>query len=318
MRLQYVGLPYLRTLGLLDGTIQPEGVAFQYAIATGDQLFLRAPAGEAPDAKEAGFALYIIDRARDDDTFVARLVFPSRAFRHNSVFVHTRAGIDRPEDLRGKRVGLPAYAQTANFWVRAFLQHDYGVPPEAIQWVCGHRERYPYPPPASLAVAGLPPGRSVSDLLESGEIDAVISPDRPACFVAGSPRIRRLFPNFVTVEAEYYRRTGHFPIMHVVVLRRDVYESDRSIARRVYDAFVQAKADSYGLSRETGFLVSNDPLQVAHTEETQALFGDDPFPYGLATNRHTISALLQYIHEQGYTERVLAVEELFVPELLDT
>jgi 4,5-dihydroxyphthalate decarboxylase len=234
------------------------------------------------------------------------------------VFVNTSAGIEHPQDLRGKRVGVPAYAQTANFWVRAFLQHDYGVPPEAIHWVCGHRERYPYPPPASLDVAGLPPGRDLSDLLESGAIDALISPDQPACFVAGSPRIRRLFPNFVTVEADYYWRTRHFPIMHVVVLRRDVYEDDPSIARRLYDAFVQAKEHSYELSAGTGFLVSNDPLQVAHAEDTRALFGDDPFPYGVAANRHTVSALLQYIHEQGYTERVLAVEEVFVPELLDT
>ena len=130
--------------------------------------------------------------------------------------------------------------------------------------------------------------------------------------------MRRLFANYVEVETDYYRRTGHFPIMHLVVLRRDVYERDRSLARRLYDAFVAAKERSYALLRETGFLATELPFQVAYAEETRALFGDDPFPYGMAANRHTMGALAQYVHEQGMTDRLMDLDELFVPELLDT
>jgi 4,5-dihydroxyphthalate decarboxylase len=163
-----------------------------------------------------------------------------------------------------------------------------------------------------------PAGRTLSDMLDSGEIDALISPRVPACLAGGSPRVRRLFVDFPKVEAEYFQRTGHFPIMHLVALRRHVYERDRSIARRLYDAFVEAKRRAYEQIGNGVFLTTSLPLQIAYVEESRRLFGEDPFPYGVERNRHTVEAIARYVHEQGMADRILSVDEIFVPELLDT
>jgi len=318
VRLRYFGVPYDRTHALMTGAVRPEGVELEYVAGLPNDIFRRMFAGAEFEASELSSSNYVMERARGVDRFVALPIFPSRVFRHNTIYVNTAAGIERPEDLAGRRVGLPEYLQTANFWVRGFLQHDYGVAPESIHWVREDSEKLPYPLPADLDVTDAPHGRALGDLLEAGEIDALIHLHKPACFVAGSPRVRRLFPDYAKVEADYYRRTGHFPIMHLVVLRREVYERDRSLARRLYDAFCAAKEESYALLRQSGFLATEFPLQVAYLEETQALFGDDPFPYGMARNRHTLQALVQYVHEQGMIDRPLDLEELFVAELLDT
>jgi 4,5-dihydroxyphthalate decarboxylase len=302
----------------MTGTVRPEGVDFEYVAGMPNDIFRRMFAGEQVEASELSASNYVMERARGVDRFMALPIFPSRVFRHNTLYVNSAAGIERPEDLKGKRVGLPEYLQTANFWVRGFLQHDYGVEPESVHWVREDSEKLSYPLPANLDVTDAPHGRPLGDMLEAGEIDAMIHLHKPACFAAGSPAVRRLFPDYRRAEADYYRRTGHFPIMHLVVLRREVYEGDRSLARRLYDAFCEAKAQSYELLRQTGFLSTEFPLQVAYLEETQALFGDDPFPYGMAANRHTMQALVQYVHEQGMTYRLMDLEELFAPELLDT
>jgi 4,5-dihydroxyphthalate decarboxylase len=318
MRLRYTGAVYERTFPLLTGEVQPEGVDLEYIVGAPHEIFRGVFAGEGTEASELSASNLIIQRARGDQRFAVLPIFPSRVFRHSTIYVNTDAGIERPEDLRGRRVGLPDYRQSANIWVRAFLQHDYGVPPESVRWVRVRDEPLPTALRAKLDILQAPPGRSLSEMLEASEIDALISLDRPACFVAGSPRVRRLFPNYAEVETDYYRRTGHFPIMHLVVLQREVYERDRSLARRFYDAFVAAKERSYAAVRHTGTLVSNFPLHIAYAEETEALFGDDPFPYGVARNRHTLEALACYVHEQGFTDRTLTMEDLIVPELLDT
>jgi 4,5-dihydroxyphthalate decarboxylase len=318
VRLRFGGAIYDRTLALMTGAVQPEGATLEYVADVPNRIFRRMFASGEFDASELSSSNFMIETARGDRRFVALPVFPSRAFRHNSIFVHADAGIERPEDLRGRRVGIPEYFQTANFWVRGFLQHDYGVAPEAIRWVRASGEKLDVPLPAGLDLVDAPAGRSLSDLLAAGEIDALIAPEKPACFVAGVPQVRRLFPDFPRVEAEYFRRTGYFPIMHLVVLRRDVYEQDRTLARRLYEAFVEAKARACDLLGRSTFLTSSLPFQVAHVEETRALFGDDPFPYGLERNRHTLAAIARYVHEQGVASRAVAIDELFAPELLDT
>jgi 4,5-dihydroxyphthalate decarboxylase len=321
MRIRYTGHTVERTFALISGEVQPEGMEFEYITGNLAEIFRRVLSGEGFEASELSLSNYIIQRARGDDSFVALPVFPSRVFRHNSVFINTNVGVERPEDLRGKAVGLREYAITANFWVRAFLQHDYDVTPESVQWVRAVQEKLDIPPPAGVQIRDLPPGRGVqglSELLDAGEIAALVSFEHPDCFVNGSPHIRRLFPDFAAVEADYFRRTGHFPIMHTVVLRRDVYESDRSLARRLYDAFATAKEHSYEATRDAGALVTNLPLQIAYVEQTQELFGDDPFPYGVAGNRHTVEALARYVQEQGYADRALTCEDLFAAELLGT
>ncbi|HLH20915.1 MAG TPA: ABC transporter substrate-binding protein [Chloroflexota bacterium] len=318
MRLRFNGVAYDRTLPLISREVQPEGIELEYVVDLPNAIFRRMFSTEEFDASELSSSNFIIERARGDERFVALPVFPSRVFRHNSIYVNADAGIDQPRDLIGRRVGIPEYLQTANFWARGILQDEYGVRPEDLQWVRGDTEKLKLPLPAGLHITQAPPGRTLSELLERGEIDALISPRKPACIEAGSPRVRRLFPDYPRVEADYFRRTGHFPIMHLVAIRRHVYERDRSLARRLYDAFVEAKRRAYEALRQGVFLTSSLPLQIAYAEESRATFGDDPFPYGLAANRHTLATVARYVHEQGMADRVLDVEEIVVPELLDT
>jgi 4,5-dihydroxyphthalate decarboxylase len=318
MRLRFNGVAYDRTLPLISGEVRPEGIDLEYVVDLPNPIFRRMFTTDEFDGSELSSSNFIIGRARGDERFVALPIFPSRVFRHNSIYVNVAAGIERPEDLRGKRVGVPEYLQTANFWARGILQDEYGVRPEELHWVRGDTEKLPVPLPAHLDLTQAPPGKSLSDMLEAGEIDALISPRIPPCLTAGSPRVRRLFPDFPTVEADYYRRTGHFPIMHLVALRRHVYERDRSIARRLFDAFVEAKRRAYEALGQGVFLTTSLPLQIAYVEHTRALFGDDPFPYGVHRNRHTIETLARYVYEQGMADRLVPVEEIFVPELLDT
>jgi 4,5-dihydroxyphthalate decarboxylase len=318
MRLRYGGVPYDRTLGLMTGAVRPEGVELEYVAGLPNHIFPRVVTGEEFEAGELSASNFLMAWARGERRFVALPVFPSRAFRHDTVYVHVGAGIERPQDLRGRRVGIARWVQTADFWVRGLLAHEYGVPHQTIRWVRGAWELLDVTLPSELDLTDAPPGRDLSDLLDTGEIDALITLERPACFAAGSPNVRRLFPDYRAVEAEYYQRTGHFPIMHLVVLRRDVYEGDRSLARRLYDAFETAKQQAQELLAFPGVLATSLPFQAAYLDETRAVFGDDPFPYGVARNRHTFGALCRYLYEQGVTAREVAVEEAFVPELLTT
>ena len=318
MQLRFNGVAYDRTLALIAGQVQPEGIELEYVVDLPNPIFRRMFSTDEFDGSELSSSNFIIERARGDDRFVALPIFPSRVFRHNSIYVNVAAGIQRPEDLRGKRVGVPEYCQTANFWARGILRDEYGVRPEDLRWVRGDTEKLDLPLPASLDLTQAPPGSNISDMLDAGEIDALISPRVPACLTAGSPRVRRLFPDYAKVEADYFQRTGYFPIMHLVALRRHVYERDRSIARRLYDAFLESKRRAYEMIGNGVFLTTSLPLQIAYVEETRALFGDDPFPYGVARNRRTLEAVARYVHEQGMADRVLSVEEIIVPELLDT
>ena len=319
MRLRFNGVAYDRTLALISGEVQPEGVELEYVVDLPNPIFRRMFSTDEFDGSELSSSNFIIGRARGDERFVALPIFPSRVFRHNSMYVNVNAGIERPEDLRGRRVGIPEYLQTANFWARGILQDEYGVRPEELRWVRGDTEKLgELSLPTNLDLTQAPAGRTLSDMLDSGEIDALISPRVPACLAAGSPRVRRLFADFPKVEAEYYQRTGHFPIMHLVALRRHVYERDRSIARRLYDAFAEAKRRAYEQIANGVFLTTSLPLQIAYVEESRRLFGEDPFPYGVERNRHTVEAIARYVHEQGMADRILSVDEIFVPELLDT
>ena len=319
MRLRFNGVAYDRTLPLISGEVQPEGIELDYVVDLPNPIFRRMFATDEFDASELSSSNFIIERARGDQRFVALPVFPSRVFRHNSIYVNAEAGIEQPRELIERRVGIPEYLQTANFWARGILQDEYGVRPEELHWVRGDTEKLSLLAlPPQLHITQAPPGRTLSEMLESGEIDALVSPRKPACIEAGSPRVRRLFPDYAKVEAEYYRRTGHFPIMHLIAIRRHVYEADRSIARRLYDAFMESKRRAYEALGQGVFLTTSLPLQIAYAEESRALFGDDPFPYGTAANRNTLGAVARYVHEQGMADRVLDVEEIIVPELLDT
>jgi 4,5-dihydroxyphthalate decarboxylase len=318
MQLRYGGAVYDRTAALKMGAVQIPDVQLDYVVDLPNQVFRRMFDTAEFDFSEMSGGNFLTALARGEDRFVGLPIFPSRVFRYGSIYVNVDAGIERPEDLRGRRLGVPEYGQTATVWTRAVLEHEHGVHARDIHWIRGATEKVVFEIPAGVRLDDAPAGQTLSAMLEAGDIDAVAAPERPDCFAADSPRVRRLYPNFPDVDAAYYRRTGHFPIMHMMVIRRDVYERDRTLPRRIYDAFVQAKAMAYELLGRTGVLHTSLAFQTYAYEQQRALLGDDPFSYGLARNRATVEAMTGFVYEQGLAPRKLTIEEVFAPELLDT
>jgi 4,5-dihydroxyphthalate decarboxylase len=251
---------------------------------------------------------------KGDQRYIGIPVFPSRAFRHNMIFVQAAAGIVEPRALRGKSVGLSEYQMTAALWVRAFLKHDYGVGPGDIRWVCGGseapEERYPFSPPAGVKIERLPATDSVIEAFESGQLDALLAFD-PQRFKHATPRIKRLFPNFKQVEQEYYNRTGYFPIMHMMVIKRDIYELNPWTVNALLGAFEASKRRGMQRLRDCNSLAVMVPWLEHELDETDHAFGGDPFPYGLEGNRRILDAMSDYALEQGLTSRKITVSEMF-------
>jgi 4,5-dihydroxyphthalate decarboxylase len=248
--------------------------------------------------------------------FIAIPAFPSRVFRHGYIFINTDKGIKSPADLRGKRGGVPEYTMTAAVYARGLLQHEYGVKPSEVEWVQGRADRLGRKLPPDVRLTQAPPGTELGDLLEGGEIDFMMSANNPLAFRRGSPKVRRLFPNYAEVEKDYYRRTRIYPIMHTVVIRRDVYERDPWVALSMYKALCKAKEHAYHLLADMGSPKVCSAWLQPLIEEEKEIIGPDWFPYGIAPNRPTIEALLQYLYEQGLADRRVKLEELFAPSTL--
>jgi 4,5-dihydroxyphthalate decarboxylase len=314
---------YDRTRPLKDATVKPEGIELNYLVMPVEEIFWRMMKYAEFDVSELSMGAFLTAAARNHRPFVAIPVFPSRTFRHRCIFVNSAAGIERAEDLRGKRVGVPEYSMTAAVWLRGLFQHEYGVPPQAIHWIQAGEEE---PGRKDRVAFELPPGvrlhsvadRTLNEMIESGAIDAMISPRMPSCFVQGSPRVRRLFADYKRVEIEYFRKTGLFPIMHVIVIRRTMYEQHRWVAQALYKAFCEAKARCMRELYDTNVLRVSLPWSVAEYEETRDLMSEDYWPYGLAPNRRNLETLHGYLFEQGLIQQKLNLDELFAPETLDS
>jgi len=323
LRLTLACWNYDRTRALADGRVRIEGVDLNYLPLPVEEIFWGMLRYREFDVAELSFSSYILSHSRGEGHFIAIPVFPSRVFRHSCIYINTQAGIQNPQDLRGRRVGVPEYQMTAAVWARGILQHEYGVAPSDIEWFtggleqAGRREKLKLDLPAEIRVQQIGLDQTLNTMLVMGQLDAVITARAPSAFVHGDKRIARLFPNYREVEAEYYRRTGIFPIMHTVVIRREIYESNRWLARSLYRAFEQAKQVCYEDMFEVGALKVMHPWIVAEAEALRDLFGGDWWPYGLEPNRKTIETLLQYSFEQGLSKRLLNPESLFAPESLE-
>lgn len=310
---------YDRTKALLDGSVQPEGIRLNYLPLQAEEIFWRMGGHKEFDASEMSLSNQITMVSRGNPPFVAIPVFPSRFFRHSCVFINVDSGIKRPEDLKGRKIGAPEYSITAAVWIRGMLQDDYGVKTHEMQWFVGgqeepgRKERVALKLPPEIKVAPIPNDKTLNGMLESGEIDALISARAPSSFVKGSPKVQRLFPNYKEVEVDYYRRTKIFPIMHVLVIRGDVYERHPWVARSLYKAFCEAKDRAIQAMRITNTLVCSLPWLFAEIEQVKQLFGSDWWPYGIEPNRHVLETLIRYMGEQGLIDRPLKVEELFAP-----
>jgi 4,5-dihydroxyphthalate decarboxylase len=309
--------PYDRVRPLADGSVRIEGVDLNFLpIWPPHEIFWRMLRNAEFDSSELSLCNYMMCLDQGDDRFVGIPVFPSRIFRHSYVWVNVDAGIDQPKDLVGKRIGCPEYAMTALLYVRGLLKHDYGVLPEQLTWVRAIPERVQLTLADDIHVEEVAAGKNIEDMLEQGEIDAYASPSPPAGFLSGSPRIRRLFPDPASLEADYYRRTGIFPIMHLIAIRRDVYERNRWLARSLTKAFQNAKDHAY--EQMAGHLSSmvSLPWATLDLERARQVFNGDPYPYGVKENRASLEAAALFSYEQGLTKRLLAIEDLFVPECL--
>jgi len=323
LRLSLSCWSYDRTRALADGGVRPEGIELVYLPHEVEETFFRMLRNREFDVAEMSLSSYAMSLRADPPPFIAIPVFPSRSFRHSSIFISTKSGISRPQDLRGKRVGVPEFQLTANVWVRGILADEHGVPVDSIEYLSGGEEepgrdeKLKLELPPSIRIRPIGPAQTLSRMLAEGEIDAVQAPRAPSTLYSRPDAVKRLFANYVEVEREYYRRTKIFPIMHTAAIRREVYEKNRWIAQSLHKAFTAAKAKAYqGLAR-THCLDTMLPWQAAHVEEVKREMGEDWWPYGLAPNRHVLDAFLRYHHEQGLSRRRYAPEELFAPETLE-
>lgn len=320
---------YDRTRALFDGTVKFNGINASFESTQLLDIFENMVRHQAFDFSELGMTFYLRTLDFDNPPFIAIPVFPNRMFRHSAIFINKSSGIKQPQDLAGKTIGeFGMYGHDAGVWPKGILSDDYGVTPDQCRWIIGAADWYmppfnfiPQPHPENVDVAPVPKGKALGSMLESGEIDALISAWAPKCVLNNSPNVARLFPDYKKVEREYYQRTGIFPIMHTVVIRKDVLAQNPNLAQIVYKGFSDAKdvaMEQYqqGMSEQSVDVMT--PWFEALLEENSRMFPADWWPYGVEANRKTIDTYLRYFFEQGLSKRRLRCEDLFVPELLGT
>jgi 4,5-dihydroxyphthalate decarboxylase len=304
--------------------VRPDGIELNVLELPVEETFFRMARNREFDVAEMSMSSYCVSLHRDPQPFVAIPAFVSRYFRHSSIFVSAQSGIREPKDLVGKRIGTPEYQMTAPVWIRGILADDYGVKADSVEyWTGGEEEtkreekiRLELPP--SFRVRPIGPDKTLSAMLAAGEIDALHTARAPSTFYSRPDAVRRLFPDYLEVERDYYRRTKIFPIMHVVAIRRELYEANRWIAMSLYKAFVEAQRRAYASLRETAAHKAMLPWLVAGVEDAVRELGADWWPYGFHGSRHTLDTFLRYHHEQGLSPRRLQPEEMFAPETLES
>ena len=314
---------YDRTRALMDGTVAPDGIELTYLDMPVEETFFRMLRHREFDVAEMSLSSYVVSLFKADRSFVAIPVFPSRFFRHSCIYVNAAAGIAEPKDLIGKRVGNPEYQMTAPVWIRGILSDHYGVPVEGVTYLTGgeeepgRTEKLKLDLPPNIKVERIGADRTLARMLRAGEIDALYTARMPSSYRAGDGAVVRLFEDYVPVERDYYRKTGLFPIMHTVVIRREVYEANRWVAQSLLKAFREAQRLTYRDLGETAALKAMLPWLNAHVEDAVREMGEDFWPYGLEKNRDTLDTFLRYHHEQGLSKRRLEPEDLFAPETLE-
>ena len=306
----------------LTGPVRAEGIEITCLNLVHEEIFYRFIKFREWDVSEISFAKYVSLVSQDDNSLVAIPVFHSRAFRLSSIYIHRDGGIRKPEDLAGKKVGIPEWAQTASVYTRGYLMHQIGIPLEKIDWYQagvndpGRAEKVTLKIPTGVRYTPVP-DRSLTDLLLSKDLDAVMTARPPQAFVDGNPEIIRLFPDFMPVEEAYWRDTGIFPIMHIIVIRAEILQRHPWVAMNVFKAFEEAKRRSIERALDVSATRFPIPWGFEFANRAVKVFGKDYWPYGISPNRTTLEAFLQYAFEQGVCHRRLKPEELF-PETVQS
>ena len=312
-----------RTRPILDGRVPVPGFDLVPIHADPQDIFRRALQEGAFDVTELSMGSHITTTARGDNKYLGIPAFLSRSFRHSSIYIRTDRGIAGAADLRGKRIGIADYQQTAVLWVRGILSDQYGVAPGDVAWRTGGLEKAGAPQrlalklPPHLDLRPIGPSDSLNSLLAAGELDAIISPRPPSCFTAGSAPVARLFPNYRDAEVAYFKESGFFPIMHVLAVRKDVADAHPELPVALFQAFAQAKRLAYADLAEQGVLSVALPWIVSELAQTQAIMGPDPWPYGFRENERELAAMARYAHADGLAERRVEPAELFHPATLE-
>jgi 4,5-dihydroxyphthalate decarboxylase len=319
------GYDYDRVQALIDGRVEIEGCSTRFEVSRiGDMNSHIFGGPQTREVTEIGLHPFMLAYANDgfrDYTLIP--VFPLRVFRHKSIFIRTDRGIEKPEDLRGKKIATPGYSSTSLTWIRGIVQDEYGVTPEDVHWVISAKDSSAKASggpskqegilPKGLSVSTGPVGQDESDLLESGEVDALYHAAEPRAYIEGHPKVARLFPDSRAIERAYFSSTGIFPIMHAVAIRKDVLEQNPWLAEAVFDAYTQAKQLTYDYLAKAAWYKTSLPWVVQEVEETRALMGRNFWPYGIEANRKSLAALFRYSYEQGFSNKELTIEELFHP-----
>ena len=302
---------YDRTQPLIDGRVAPEGVDLTFIPLRPGETFWRMLNHSEFDASEMSLSSYSILRSEGDTRFIAIPVFPSRVFRHSAIYLPVRSRIEKPQDLKGARVGVGDYQMTAAVWVRQLLAHEYGVMPHDIEWVTGRPVRA-VRKPEGVRIIPMPSDMTLEGMLERGEIDALASVMIPKGL---GTSVRRLFADFRAVETAYFKKTGIFPIMHTFVLKTALYEKNPGLAISFYRAFCRARDLAYRTIYDTDALAVGLPWVIDEMEVAHKIFGPQIWDYSIEGSRPTLEALVAAVHEQGLASRRMSVEELFVPNI---
>jgi len=315
--LSFASVSYDRFRAIEDGRVQPEGIDLNFIPLPVEETFYRQLAFSEFDVSEMSLSSFVLTLNQETPPFVAIPVFPSRYFRHQTMFVNGNSGITAPEDLKGKRVGVPEYQITAGVWQRGMLQDEYGVQPRDMKFFSGgveeigRVEKIRLDLPDDISVQPIGPGDTLSQMLSSGELDALFTAHVPSCFYTHN-HVKRLFPDYKDTEKAYFAKTGIFPIMHIVALKRDVYEQNPWIAKSLMKAFegsLRLAMDDLMYRSSMKVML---PWLADHVEETTRAMGDDFWTYGVERNRHVLETFLGYSHDQGLANQVWKPEDIFV------
>ena len=314
---------YDRTRAVFDGRAPIEGCELTSIALAPEEVFHRAFKFEEFDITELSLSSHTLMTSRGDSAYVGIPAILSRVFRHSGIYIRTDRGIKRPEDLKGRIVGVPEYQMTANVWIRGILQDDFGVRPEDIRWrrggleEPGRGERAPLDIPASIDLQQVPADRTLSQMLADGEIDAMITARAPSSFRRGMPNVGRLCPDYRPVEEEYFRRTGIFPPMHIIGVRKTLVEQHPWLPVSVYKSFLRAREIALEELEEIAYYFVMLPWALDDYTRARKVMPNDYWSYGLESNMHTMETFTRYHHEQGISKRRVAPEELFAASTLE-